>query len=142
MELARSLHSLEPRFGYIFHGSEEFYCAFRPTLSMPKGVTDYQQIRNYTASQKNLKRFLETAPQSQQIMNITKVTPLLSTDEIHVIQTLEQLGGTAKSKRQLAQLAGLRGREKTVQIISRLEEKGELKTERVGSAVVVKLSRK
>ena len=142
MELARALHSLEPRFGYVFHGSEEFYCAFRPTLSMPKGVTDYQQIRNYTASQKNLKRFLETASQSPQIMSIKNVAPLLSEDEVRVIQVLEELGGTAKSKRQLAQLAGLKGREKTLQIVSRLEEKGRVKTERAGSAVLVKLSRK
>jgi hypothetical protein len=142
MELARALHSLEPRFGYVFHGSEEFYCAFRPTLSMPKGVTDYEQIRNYTASQKNLKRFFETAKLESHPRGAEETIPILSQDEIHVIQTLERLGGTAKSKRQLAHLVGFKGREKILQVVSRLEEKGRVKTESVGSAVVVKLSGK
>jgi hypothetical protein len=144
MELARSLHSLEPRFGYVFHGSEEFYCAFRPTLSMPKGVTDYEQIRNYTAAQKNLKHFIEavaTKPKPPQRI-IEQTTPSLSEDEMRVIETLERLGGTAKSKRQLAQLAGFKGREKILEVISQLEDKGRVKTDRAGSAVVVKLSAK
>jgi hypothetical protein len=144
MALARSLHSLEPRFGYVFHGSEEFYCAFRPTLSMPKGVTDYQEIRNYTSSQKNLKRFLETVTthSSAQTRKAEQVVSVLSEDELRVKESLESLGGTAQSKRQLAQLAGVKGREKILQVVSRLEEKGYVKTDKVGSAVVVKLLRK
>jgi energy-coupling factor transporter ATP-binding protein EcfA2 len=144
MALARSLHSLEPRFGYVFHGSEEFYCAFRPTLSMPKGVTDYQEIRNYTSSQKNLKRFLETVTthSSAQTRKAEQVVSVLSEDELRVKEALESLGGTAQSKRQLAQLAGVKGREKILQVVSRLEEKGYVKTDKVGSAVVVKLLRK
>ena len=73
-ELARSLHSLPPRIGYVFqtiqNGTEEFYCAFRPTLSSPKGVTDHQQIRNYTTPKKNQQSFLEavTKPKPQEPM--------------------------------------------------------------------------
>jgi hypothetical protein len=143
MELARSLHSLDPRFGYIFHGSDEFYCMFRPTLSMPKGVTDYKQIRNYTVSRKNLKNFLEkTVKLEPPKIGTEQIDPILSDNELQVINALERLGGMAKSKRQLAQLAGFKGREKIIQVVDSLQEKGYINTDREGSAVAVKLSKK
>jgi hypothetical protein len=142
MKLARELRSIESRFGYVFHGSDEFYCAFRPTLSMPKGVTDYEQIRGYTAPKKNLNKFLKTATKQKSPMekDIEQVAPILSKDELCVIEALKTLGGTAKSKRQLAHLVGFKGREKILRVVSELEEKGYLETEREGSSVVVKLS--
>jgi energy-coupling factor transporter ATP-binding protein EcfA2 len=142
IELARSLHSLEPRFGYVFQGSEEFYVAFRPTLSMPKGITDYEELRNYTQALKNLNRFMRiTSESSKPATEIAEqVKPELSSDEIRVIEVLRNMGGTVKSKRQLGQQAGFRGREKIIEVVRQLEEKGRVKTDRVGSAVVVKLS--
>jgi hypothetical protein len=149
MELARSLHSLEPRFGYIFQGSEEFYCAFRPTLSIPKGVTDFQQLRNYTAAQKNLRHFIETTSTQerrpeppQRIIKQQTMPSSLSDDEMRVIEALQSLGGTAKSKRQLAQLAHIKGREKILEIVSQLQEKGHVTTDRTASAVAVRLVHK
>lgn len=142
MELARSLHSLEPRLGYVFQGSEEFYCAFRPTLSMPKGIADYEELRNYTAAQRNLNHFIHmTDTKSGRAQGIADhhESPL-SQDEMRVIEVLQNLGGTVKSKRQLGQQAGFRGREKIIEVVRQLEEKGRVRTNRVGCAVVVELS--
>jgi energy-coupling factor transporter ATP-binding protein EcfA2 len=142
MELARSLHSLEPRFGYVFQGSEEFYCAFRPTLSMPKGIADYEELRNYASVQKSLRHFIRaTLTRSEPATGVVEQTkPELSSDEMRVIEVLRNSGGTVKSKRQLAQQTGIKGREKIIEIVDQLEEKGRVRTERSGSAVVIKLS--
>jgi len=151
-ELARSLHSLQPRFGYVFHntehGKEEFYCAFRPTLSSPKGVTDYAQIRDYTAPTKNMQSFLETLtntqepiimqpvktnipaqPESSETTNPIRILEL-STDETIFLQHLQELG-SAKSRSEIQKKLKWGG-SRTMRIIQLLEAKGKI--ERITSA--------
>ena len=54
LDLARRLRTLGPREGYIFYGSEQFYCKFRPTLSNPKGITSSTELSEYSAPHRAL----------------------------------------------------------------------------------------
>jgi hypothetical protein len=158
-ELARSLHSLPPRFGYVFHntehGKEEFYCAFRPTLSSPKGVTDYAEIRNYIAPTKNIQTFQETLARSQEptitqpletnvpaqpepieTTNLSQ-TAKLSNDETIFLQHLQE-NGSARSRSEIQKKLKWGG-SRTMRIIQLLEAKGKI--ERIPSAhrTIIKL---
>jgi hypothetical protein len=158
-ELARSLHSVQPRFGYVFHttenGTEEFYCAFRPTLSSPRGVTDHAEIRTYAAPQKNLQSFLEAEtkpePQESRIQGDetnpptllepsaeTKSTPAeLSADETLFVQILKEMG-SARSRSAIQRKVNWGG-SRIMRVIKLLETKRKIERIPLAHRTIIKL---
>ena len=147
LDLARTLHSLEPRLGYVYYGNKRFFCKFRPTLSMPKGIEDVEEIRRHSMPEKMVeafKRQIAVRKAEEKIELEGKEKPALSDlspDELRVINALVEFGGVCRSKRRLQLKLGF-GREKIVRLVDSLEAKGYVKTEKFGSSVIVKLSKK
>ena len=147
LDLARTLHSLEPRLGCIYYGNKRFFCKFRPTLSMPKGIEDVEEIRRHSMPEKMVeafKRQIAVRKADEKIELEGKEKPALSDlspDELRVINALVESGGVCRSKRRLQLKLGF-GREKIIRLVDSLEAKGYVETEKFGSSVIVKLSKK
>jgi hypothetical protein len=145
MELARTLHTLEPRHAYVFDSGEQLYCHFRPTLSLPQGVSDHQTLRGYSRPSTVLRTFSasvmskenKTQP-SRPSVTIESESGGLTDDERLVIEKLRELGGSVRSKRLLQIQLGF-GRQKIVDLVKKLEQEGRLKTRTVQNRVALDL---
>jgi hypothetical protein len=151
LDIARALHTATPRAGYVFYQNEAFWCRFRPTLSLPQGLSDFDEIRAHSSADKSIVEFkrqvvaspdtAETPPppsETQPSPSSVSVVRELTDDEDRCVEVLRAMGGHAKSESEIQKKLGI-GREKIVRLIGSLERKHRIKKTRVGNRAVIKL---
>lgn len=149
LDLARALHGLNPkeRIGYIFYSGQEFWCKFRPTLSMPKGLESKEKIRKHVEEEKRIEVFNEQFEEVKEVKRVErKGVTKLSEDEERVMEVLREFKreGINPSKNMVMKRVGF-GRQKTLNILDRLKEMGLIEIVEVkgrGHPKVVRLVRK
>jgi uncharacterized membrane protein len=151
MDLARTLHTLEPRYAYVFDSGEQLYCQFRPTLSLPRGIEDFGIIREHSKSRVALEEFTtqttlsqtspkETLPKPDLVQSQVGIDSLPTEDEKLLLEKLEELGGSARSKRVLQMKLGV-GRQKIIDLVQKLETKGILETKKIQNRASIRLKK-
>ncbi|MDI6820135.1 MAG: hypothetical protein QMC89_04435 [Candidatus Hodarchaeaceae archaeon] len=131
LELARSLYNLNPtdRIGYVFYSGEEYWCKFRPTLSLPKGLESHEEIKQAMAPEKAVELFNRQIQQiAQTVREKEEKAPELSEEEKAVVKALKEFHkkGIKPNKSQLQRQIKV-GREKIVDLIDSLKKKGIVK---------------
>ena len=147
LDLARKLHSLEPRCGYVFYGSQGFFCKFRPTLSMPKGLESLRELEEHHAPEKALRTFREQVARVAAEPPRVEAEPSglsvsrepLTDDERDVLALIRAFGGVVESKLKLQRRLGW-GRQKILRVLDSLERKGKIAMERVGNRTIIRLT--
>ncbi len=143
MAKTRALYGLDPRLGYVLYGGKEFFCKFRPTLSAPKGVEDFEDIRKHSLSHVAVEEFKEQAYQRPSEPSLAEQREELHlTPEIfNAIKTISDKGGEFRSIREL-QLRLDKGRETTVKLVQGLEAKGYIELTEIGIRKAIRLTAK
>jgi hypothetical protein len=142
LDLARKLRTLGPREGYVFYGSEQFFCKFRPTLSNPKGITSPSELSEYSAPHRALQMAVgrlmvenhgtpvpATTPSVQQpVIEAQSPKPDL---ELRAIEVLKMKEGISASE--LRRALGINSQAVITKLVNLLESKGIIETKPVAN---------
>ena len=140
-DLARRLRLLDAREGYVFLGSEQFYCKFRPTLSNPKGILTKEELRQYSAPHKAFQASLKTLmadethtpPKSHQI----RLEPTETDIEVTAIEILTKNPGISVSR--LQEFLRIKGRETITNLVDSMESRKLIISKRVANKRLIYL---
>jgi hypothetical protein len=142
-ELARRLRLLNPREGYVFFGSEQFFCKFRPTLSLPKGISSREELARYSSPEKSLQISLRQLMSEE---TVTKSKPIISRSQTSSSVELEDRARKLLAEVQrplsisdLQRLLKVPGRGTITNLIDELQRRKVVKTWRVGTKRMVQL---
>ncbi len=135
---ARGLYALEPRIGYILYRGKGFFCKFRPTLSMPKGLEDFQDLKRHALPTVMIEKFKEIV-YSKPLKEELKEE--LSPDHIQILLIIAEFGGKIRSKKKIVDKFG-RGRETTLKIIDYLSYNGFVNEKEIGNRKEITLNDK
>jgi len=149
-DLARRLRTLGPREGYVIHGSEQFFCKFRPTLSSPKGVTSATELADYTAPRRALQvavskmtienRGLPAPMATQSIPEDAemKTSPMKPDLAQRAIEVLKSKDGISASD--LRRALKIHSQAVITNLVNRLESEGIIVTKKVALSLYSSLS--
>jgi DNA-binding MarR family transcriptional regulator len=138
----RALYSMETRYGHVMFGDREFFCKFRPTLSMPKGIEDFDDIRKHSLPHLAVQLFKTQAyGMPAQAEEREQKEDLLGPEQLRVIEVLHEGGDQSRSIRHIQQAMD-KGRETTLKLLHRLESRGYIELVPTGSRKVVRLTPK
>lgn len=141
LELARRLRTLGPREGYVFSGSEQFFCRFRPTVSNPKGVT-YSELLEYSAPNRALQTAVAnliihqgpTFPTARPVQpnQALKAVSLTKPDlKQRAIETLKSKDGISVSE--LGRTLEIHSQAVLTKLVNSLESEGSVVTKKVAT---------
>jgi len=141
LELARRLRTLGPREGYVFSGSEQFFCRFRPTLSSPKGVTS-SELLEYSAPHRALQTAVANLiiPQGATSLTTRPVQPNQAVKTIppakpdlkqKAIENLKLQDGISVSE--LGRTLGIHSQAVLTKLVNSLESEGSVVTKKMAT---------